>query len=85
MLLHISPFGNAATREIIRQFWGTKPEFTLIAPPILGMDMMQCGMVKKTIGGSGAKGGRKGQGRGKPGNLEHDVQNEMNGRGAQPL
>ena len=77
MLLHISPFGNAATREIIRQFWGTKPEFTLIAPPVLGMDMMQCGMVKKTIGGSGAKGGRKGQGRGKPGSLEHDVPNEI--------
>jgi acyl CoA:acetate/3-ketoacid CoA transferase alpha subunit/acyl CoA:acetate/3-ketoacid CoA transferase beta subunit len=77
MLLHISPFGSAATREIIRQFWGTKPEFTLIAPPVLGMDMIQCGMVKKTIGGSGAKGGRKGQGRGKPGSLEHDVPNEI--------
>ncbi len=77
MMLHISPFGSAATREIIRQFWGTKPEFTLIAPPVLGMDMIQCGLVKKTIGGSGAKGGRRGQGRGKPGSLEHDVPNEI--------
>jgi acyl CoA:acetate/3-ketoacid CoA transferase beta subunit len=34
-------------------------------------------MVKKTIGGSGAKGGRRGQGRGKPGRLEHDVPNEI--------
>ena len=76
-MLHISPFGSAATREIIRQFWGTKPEFTLIAPPVPGMDMIQCGMVKKTIGGSGAKGGRRGQGRGKPGRLEHDVPNEI--------
>ena len=77
MMLHISPFGSAATREVIRQFWGTKPEFILIAPPILGMDMIQCGLVKKTIGGTGAKGGRKGQGRGKPGTLEHDVPNEI--------
>ena len=77
MALHISPFGSAATREIIRQFWGTKPEFTLIAPPMLGIDMIQCGLVKKTIGGTGAKGGRKGQGRGKPGSLEHDVPNEI--------
>jgi acyl CoA:acetate/3-ketoacid CoA transferase alpha subunit/acyl CoA:acetate/3-ketoacid CoA transferase beta subunit len=77
MMLHISPFGSAAAREIIRQFWGTKPEFTLIAPPVPGMDMIQCGMVKKTIGGSGAKGGRRGQGRGKPGRLEHDVPNEI--------
>ena len=76
-MLHISPFGSAAAREIIRQFWGTKPEFTLIAPPVPGMDMIQCGMVKKTIGGSGAKGGRRGQGRGKPGRLEHDVPNEI--------
>jgi acyl CoA:acetate/3-ketoacid CoA transferase alpha subunit/acyl CoA:acetate/3-ketoacid CoA transferase beta subunit len=77
MTLHISPFGSAATREIMRQFWGTKPEFTLIAPPILGVDMIQAGLVKKTIGGSGAKGGRKGQGRGKPGALEHEVPNEI--------
>jgi acyl CoA:acetate/3-ketoacid CoA transferase beta subunit len=77
MLLHISPFGSAASREIIRQFRGTKPEFTLIAPPMLGIDMIHLGLVKKTIGGTGAKGGRKGQGRGKPGILEHDVPNEI--------
>ena len=77
MSLHISPFGSAALREIIRQFWGTKPEFTLIAPPMLGIDMIYASLVKKTIGGTGAKGGRKGQGRGKPGRLEHDVPNEI--------
>ena len=77
MSLHISPFGSAALREIMRQFWGTKPEFILIAPPLLGIDMIHAGLVKKTIGGTGAKGGRKGQGRGKPGNLEHDVPNEI--------
>ena len=77
MSLHISAFAGAASREILRQFWGTKPEFTLIAPPMLGMDMIQCGLVKKTIGGTGVKGGRHGQGRGKPGRLEHDVPNEI--------
>jgi len=64
---HFLPLASAATREIIRQFWGKKPEFTLIAPPLLGMDMIQCGLVKRTIGGTGAKGGRKGAGRGKRG------------------
>ena len=59
MMLHISPFGSAATREIMRQFWGTKPEFTLVAPPMLGIDMIHGGLVKKTIGGSGVKGSRK--------------------------
>jgi acyl CoA:acetate/3-ketoacid CoA transferase alpha subunit/acyl CoA:acetate/3-ketoacid CoA transferase beta subunit len=77
MTLHISPFGSAAVREIMRQFWGTKPDFTLIAPPTLGIDMIHGGLVKKTIGGTGAKGGRRGQGRGKPGTPEHDVPNEI--------
>ena len=77
MMLHISPFGSAATREIMRQFWGTKPEFTLVAPPMLGIDMIHGGLVKKTIGGSGVKGSRKGQSRGKQSSLEYDVPNEI--------
>lgn len=48
MVLHFSSFANAAVREVLRQFWGTKPEFTLIAPPLpLGLDLIHCGLVKK--------------------------------------
>ena len=53
MVLHISTFASAALREILRQFWGTKPEFTLFAPPRLGSDLVHCGLVKKIIGGEG--------------------------------
>lgn len=48
MVLHITSF--SAVRAILCQFWGTKPAFTLVAPPIpLGWDLVHCGLAKKVI------------------------------------
>jgi len=47
MVLHVTTW--SALREILRQFWGTKPEFTLIAPR-LADSLVHCGLVKKIIG-----------------------------------
>ena len=48
MVLHIT--SSAALSEIIRQFCGTKPEFTLIAPPLpLGWNIVHAGLAKKII------------------------------------
>ena len=50
IVLHVSGAAGAALREILRQFWGTKPEFTLFAPPVpLGLDLIHCGLLKKII------------------------------------
>ena len=70
-------FAGAASREIFANF-GEQTEFTLIAPPMLGMDMIQCRLSQRRLSVEPAsKGGRHGQGRGKPGRLEHDVPNEI--------
>ena len=48
MVLHIT--SSAALSEILRQYWGTKPEFTLIAPPLpLGWNIVHAGLAKKII------------------------------------
>jgi len=42
---------NALINEIIRQYWGTHPKFTLIAPGVTGVDinLVQSGLVDKAI------------------------------------
>jgi acyl CoA:acetate/3-ketoacid CoA transferase alpha subunit/acyl CoA:acetate/3-ketoacid CoA transferase beta subunit len=51
MKLHIGDSANAAICEIIRQFWGTRPDFTLIASIIMdySSDLIHCGLAKKVI------------------------------------
>jgi len=51
MVLYIREGGYAAIREIIRQFWGTKPDFTLV---MIGcrdyaLDLLHCGLVSKVL------------------------------------
>jgi acyl CoA:acetate/3-ketoacid CoA transferase alpha subunit/acyl CoA:acetate/3-ketoacid CoA transferase beta subunit len=49
--IHIGGFPNAAIAEIIRQFWGSKPELTLITGQLIGyaIDMIYAGLVRKLI------------------------------------
>jgi acyl CoA:acetate/3-ketoacid CoA transferase alpha subunit/acyl CoA:acetate/3-ketoacid CoA transferase beta subunit len=60
--LFLAESANAATREVLRQFWGTKPDFTLafIGGGIFVMSMIHGGLVKKVIcsglGGGGGPG-----------------------------
>lgn len=54
MKLHASTgsYPNAALREIIRQFWGAKPEFTLISSGVTTpylISLIHCRLVKKVI------------------------------------
>ena len=51
MAIYIREGSYAAIREMIRQFWGTKPEFTLI---MIGcrdyaLDLLHCGLVAKVL------------------------------------
>lgn len=49
MLLHVTTF--PALREIMRQFWGTKPEFTLIdsSRTLVAWDFLNYGLAKKVV------------------------------------
>jgi acyl CoA:acetate/3-ketoacid CoA transferase alpha subunit/acyl CoA:acetate/3-ketoacid CoA transferase beta subunit len=52
MTVHISLQAGAATCELARQFWGRKPNFTLIMNMIGGhhaLSLVHCGLVKKLI------------------------------------
>ena len=51
MTLHISAGANALARELIRQFYGSKPAFTLISIGIGEqlLNLIHCGLVKKII------------------------------------
>jgi acyl CoA:acetate/3-ketoacid CoA transferase alpha subunit/acyl CoA:acetate/3-ketoacid CoA transferase beta subunit len=51
MTLHIAIEANAAINEIIRQFYGKQPEFTLVMPGIIAtaLNLIYCGLIKKTI------------------------------------
>ncbi|MDY7019415.1 MAG: CoA-transferase, partial [Chloroflexota bacterium] len=51
MMLHIGDRASALARELIRQFYGSKPEFTLVAVGIGGqlLNLIHCGLVKKII------------------------------------
>lgn len=54
MQLHIATANdpNAALREIIRQFWGTDPKFTLISSGVTTpyvISLVHCGLLKKVI------------------------------------
>jgi len=51
MVLHIGDSANAIVRHVIRQFWGSKPDFTVIASSAEDyvLDMVHAGQVKKLI------------------------------------
>jgi acyl CoA:acetate/3-ketoacid CoA transferase alpha subunit len=51
MALHIGENANAAVREVIRRFYGNKPDFTLISSTAEDyvLDMVHLGQVKKLI------------------------------------
>jgi hypothetical protein len=51
MSLHIAIEANAAINEIIRQFYGKQPGFTLVMPGIIAtaLNLIYCGLIKKTI------------------------------------
>ena len=51
MTIYIEEGANAAIREILRQFWGTKPQFTLVMSAVSGdaLDLVASGLVKKLI------------------------------------
>lgn len=51
MTLHVSDRASALVREIIRQFYGTKPDFTLIAIMVTEylINLVHCGLVRKII------------------------------------
>ena len=51
MKLHIAVEANAAINEIIRQFYGKKPGFTLIMPGVIGvaLNLIYCRLTKKVI------------------------------------
>jgi acyl CoA:acetate/3-ketoacid CoA transferase alpha subunit len=51
MSLHIAIEANAAINEIIRQFYGKQPGFTLVMPGIIAtaLNLIHCGLIKKTI------------------------------------
>ena len=51
MTLHVSDRASALVREIIRQFYGTKPTFTLIAIMVTEqvINLIHCGLIKKVI------------------------------------
>jgi len=49
--LYFSMESNAAALELLRQYWGTSPEFTLIMGGIAGyhINLIHCGLVKELI------------------------------------
>src|SRR4030042_5413927 len=51
MTIYIEEGANAAIREILAQFWGTKPQFTLVMSAVSGdaLDLIASGLVKKLI------------------------------------
>ena len=51
MELHISSRANALVSELIRQFYGSKPDFTLVLTAIAEqvLNLIHCGLVKKAI------------------------------------
>ena len=51
MTIYIEEGANAAIREIMRQFWGTNPQFTLVMSAVSGdaLDLVASGLVKKII------------------------------------
>ena len=51
MVIHIGESANAAVREIIRQFWGTKPNFTIVISGCRdsALDLIHCGLATKLI------------------------------------
>jgi acyl CoA:acetate/3-ketoacid CoA transferase alpha subunit/acyl CoA:acetate/3-ketoacid CoA transferase beta subunit len=50
MAIYIGALANAATREVMRQFWGTKPSFTVIGGGRYTAELVQYGLVKELIG-----------------------------------
>ena len=53
MVLHLGDSSNAIVRQILRHFWGTQPDFTVIASRAEDyvLDMVHVGQVKKLIFG----------------------------------
>lgn len=51
MMVHVGECANAAVREILRQFWGTRPGFTLVAAATGGyaLSLIYAGLVKKVV------------------------------------
>ena len=51
MKLHVSDRANALARELLRQFYGSKPNFTLITTLATEqvLNLIHCGLVKKVI------------------------------------
>ena len=51
MTIYLDEGANAAARAIIRQFWGSKPQFTLVMPAVSGdaVELVSSGLVKKII------------------------------------
>jgi acyl CoA:acetate/3-ketoacid CoA transferase alpha subunit/acyl CoA:acetate/3-ketoacid CoA transferase beta subunit len=51
MTIHISDRASALTRALIRQFYGAKPDFTLVAIMVTDqlINLIYCGLVKKLI------------------------------------
>lgn len=51
MNLYISPEGQAALCQLVRQFWRTKPNFVLTMAGITeqALSLVHCGLVKKLI------------------------------------
>jgi len=56
MKLYVSAEAGAAVCEIIRQYWGKDPEFTLIQPVVSdhSLNLVHCGLVKRLIMASGS-------------------------------
>lgn len=51
MTIYLEEGANAAARAILRQFWGSRPQFTLVMPAVSGdpVELVSSGLVKKLI------------------------------------
>jgi acyl CoA:acetate/3-ketoacid CoA transferase alpha subunit len=56
MKLYVSAEGGAAICEIIRQYWGKAPGFTLIQPIVSdhSLNLIHCGLIKRLVMASGS-------------------------------
>jgi len=51
MTIYLDEGANAAARAILRQFWGSRPQFTVVMPAVSGdpVELVSSGLVKKLI------------------------------------
>ena len=51
MTIYLDEGANAAARAILKQFWGSRPQFTLVMPAVSGdpVELVSSGLVKKII------------------------------------